>query len=450
MASSDLAPLGTLCLWLQNPDHLCPSSPYWQQRRANMTTLETVPAEVLHAICSLLSSKDVAAARRTSKVLAEIGAHHLVRQVTFYTSEASLDRLQKVAEHNVFRLYVGTVHFEANLLANLCCRPCWLERFAKPGHGVRAQRLEKPKALPEPSTVREKRVYARNLQKWEEDVNKAYDDHHNLREEQQRLHQQSPELMAQIIPRFPRLQKITVTIGRCQHALSKRFQQDFDRRLGFCPPLSIDTGSTASQVKHLVLPGGNSLRDLQSLVVSDLDPSLFDLASGPCIMHQAFTNLKKLDLTFRLPDRVEPRTDPGLYNDLKRGGLRSAIASALNLEDLRIAFNDFAYDGPCIDLNDVLGTKGFDHLKKLSISYAEADANDFIEILKRQKVLKHLAIYSVSIKGSWVDVLDEMQKDLSLKHATFDGFLADTDALYDVSLSSLKTRDYLQLFESTG
>jgi hypothetical protein len=412
-----------------------------------MTTLETAPAEVLHAICTLLCPKDVAAARLTSKVLAEIGAHHLVRQVTFYTSQSSLDRLQKVADHNVFRLYVGTVHFEANLLANLCCRSCWLERFAKPGHGVRAHKLEKPKALQEPSTVREKRTHARNLRKWEEDVNKAYDNHHSLREEQQRLHQQSPELMGQVMPRFPRLQKITFTIGRCQHALSKRFQEDFDHRLGFCPPLSIDTGSTASQVKHLVLPGGKPLRDLQSLVVSDLDPSLFDLASGPSIMRQAFTNLKKLDLSFRLPDRVEPTTEPGLYNDLKNGGLRDAIASAPNLEDLRIAFNDFTYDGPCVDLNNVLGKKCFDYLKKLSISYVEADASDFMDILRRQKVLKHLAIYSVSIKGSWVEVLNEMQKDLSLKHATFDGFLADTDGMYDVSLSSMQTcsHSYRQL-----
>lgn len=402
-----------------------------------MTTLETTPPEVLHAICALLDPKDVAAARLTSTVLADIGAHYLVRQITFYTSQESLDRFQKIANHQVFRQYVESVHFEANLLANLCCRSCWLERFAIPGHGTRAHKLEKPAPLQPPNTVREKRAYARNLLKWEEEVNEAYDNHHAVREAQQKLHQQGPELMAQVMPQLPRLQNITFTIGRCQHALSKRFQEDFDSQLGFCPPLSIDTGATASQLKHIVLPGGSPLRDLRSLVVSDLDPSLFNLEGGSSVMRQAFANLKKLDISFRLPDKIEPSTEPGLYNDLKEGGLRDAISSADKLEELRVAFNDFTYDGACVDLKNVLGEKSFDHLKKLSITYVEADAKSFIDILKRQKALKHLAILSVTIKGSWVKVLDKMQKELSLKHATFDGFLTDEEeGMYDVSLQT--------------
>lgn len=401
-----------------------------------MTTLDSAPAEVLHAICALLCPKDLAAVRSTSNVLAEIGAHYLVRQVTFHTSQASLDRLQKIADHKVFRQYVETVRFEANLLANVCCRDCWQERFAKPSHGSRAPGLEKPKALQSPRTVREDRQYARNLRRWEEDVNEAYDNHHKLREEQQELHQNGPELMAKIMPQFPRLQNITFTIGRCQHALSKRFQEDFDTKIGFCAPLSLDTAPTGPQLKHIVLPGGKPLRELQNLVVRDLDPSLFGSIEASNLMSHAFTHLKKLDISFRLPDKVEPSIERGLYVDLKKGGLRDAIASAHDLEDLRVAFNDYTYDGPCIELKNILGEKCFDHLKKFSISYVDADAKSFINILKRQKVLQHLAVYSVSIKGSWVDVLNRMQKDLSLKHATFEGFLMDNEGMYDVSSSS--------------
>jgi hypothetical protein len=215
--------------------------------------------------------------------------------------------------------------------------------------------------------------------------------------------------------------------------LSKRFQDDFDSKLGFCPPLSIDTGATASQLKHIILPGGKPLRDLRSLVVSDLDPSLFDLKGGPSFMCQAFTNMRKLNISFRLPDKVEPNTQPGLYNDLNEGGLRNAICSAEHLEELRIAFNDFTYDGACVELSNILGEKSFDHLKKLFISYVEADEKDFVDVLKRQKALKHVGIFSVTIKGSWVKVLETMQKELSLKNATFDGFLTDNDGMYDVS-----------------
>lgn len=97
-----------------------------------MTKLDTAPAEVLHAICALLPPKAVAELRLTCNVLAEIGARYLVKQVKFHTSVTSLERLQMIANHEVFSQYIETVHFEANLLANICCLNSWegkLESF---------------------------------------------------------------------------------------------------------------------------------------------------------------------------------------------------------------------------------------------------------------------------------------------------------------------------------
>lgn len=431
-----LPALGSLCLWLQNADHFCPASPYcyWRQRRINMTTLDTSPAEVLHAICAVLCPKDVAALRLTSSVLAKIGAHYLVRKVTFHTSQASLDRLQKIGDHKVFRQYVDEVHFEANLLANICCRDCWERRFVKASLDAGTSQLKEPKPPTSPTTVREKRLYSRNLKKWEEDVvDSTFHDHHTRREDQQKLHQQGPELMTKIMPQFPRLRKVRFTIARCHHALSTRFQEDFKTKLGICAPVSADTAPTGAQLKHIIAPGRKALQNLQELIISDLDPSLFEPVEGSSIMCRAFTNLKKLDISFRLPESTEQSTEPGLYDALQKGGLRDAIAWAEDLEELRVAFNGYTIDGPCIELKNILGNKSLNRLKKLSIGCVEADAKGFIEILSRQKSLKQLAMYCVSIKGSWVDVLDEMRRNLALTDATFDGFLMDDEQMYEVS-----------------
>jgi hypothetical protein len=420
---------GILCGWLHQLDHPCPGVPYWTRRRANMTTLDTAPAEVLHAICALLPPKDVAGLRSTCNVLAQIGAHYLVRQVKFHTSGASLERLQKIANHEVFSQYVETVHFEANLLSNLCCTTAWRDYLQRRGsHGTQNSKLEMPREPQSPTTRNAKRVYVRDMRKWEKLADKMYHEYRSLYEAQQTLHQRGPELMADIMPRFPRLQKVIFAIGRCQHVLSSRFVKEFDTDLGYCAPLSIDTAPTAGQLKHVIAPGGRPL-NLQTLMVCDLDPSLFQTIKTSTLMNGAFANLKKIDISFRLPDKDEPTTEPGLYEVFKKGYLRDALCSAEGLEELRVAFTDYTYDGPCVELKDIFGDKSFEKLKKLSLSYVEANTKDFIETLKHQKALKHLDVAFVSINGSWVDVLEQM-RELDLRQADFSGFLSDDEQMY--------------------
>ena len=396
-----------------------------------MTTLDTAPAEILHAICAHLhTTQTVANLRSASKVLSEIGAHYLIKQVRFHTSTRSLDRLQNIADHKVFSQYIETVHFEANLLANISSCDAFRDQFEKHVHGK--PKFEKPKYPSSPVTVREKRLYYRNLKKWQDLVIKKYDEYRIMYEAQQALHKRGPELMAEILPRFPRLQKVIFTIGRCPHALSVRFLEEFDTRLGYCAPLSIDTAPTGPQLIHIVAPAGKSLRNLQTLIISDLDPSIFKLVGASNSLQDAFVNLKKLDLSFRLPDKEEPSTEAGLYKVFQNGALRDAICSALSLEELRISFNDFTYDGPCVELSNILGEQAFPDLKSLFLGYIEADAKSFIETLKRQKNLKSLYISCVSIEGLWVNVLDSLQKGLHLEECVCDGFLSDDEQMYDM------------------
>lgn len=277
----------------------------------------------------------------------------------------------------------------------------------------------------------------RNFSKWQTLVEKKYEQYRFLYEAQQQIHQQGPELMADIIPRFPRLQKVIFTVGRCQHVCSSRFIKEYDTDLGYCAPLSIDTAPTVGQLTHIIAPGGCPLPNLQRLIVCDLDPSLFNTVENSILMKDTFINLKKLDVTFRLPNKDESTTEPGLYDVFKSGCLRDAIGSAEGLGELRIAFTDYTYDGPCVELKNILGEKCFEKLTKLSLSYVEANAKDFLEILKRQKVLDHLDVSFFSITGSWVKVLEEMKKELDLKQADFSGILTDDDMLYSMEYADI-------------
>ena len=400
-----------------------------------MTTLHNAPAEVLHAICALLSTQDIANVRRTSKVLAEIGAHYAVKKVRFHTSTPSVARLQNIADHEVFSQYIETIHFEANLLAHVDSLDDFKQQFDKPphGHSFRGSKLEKPTPPKSPSSDREKRLHDRNVKKWEGLVRKKFKDYRAMYADQQNLHKQGPELLASILPRFPRLQNIVFTIGRCPHVLSERFLEEYDSKVGYCAPLSIDTAPTGLQLAHILAPAGESLRNLNTLVVSDLDPSFFCLVEkDPSPFQDAFVNLKKLDVSFRLPNKEEPSTQAGPYKVFENGALRKAICSAVGLEELRVSFNDFTYDGPCVELKNLVGDQTFPHLKSLFLGYVEADAKSFVEILKRQKNLKSLFVSCVSIKGLWVNVLDSLQKDLQLEEFHCMGFLSDDEEMYDM------------------
>ena len=401
--------------------------------------MDSCPAEVLHAICALLPPKDVAAFRLVTKDLSVIGANYLIDKVRFHTSQASIKRLNKMSKHPVFSHSVRTLHWEATRLESGITLP-QLREVMQTVPTAKATVEVKPKAPPPGASLREQRLFRRNLAKW---TSKSKEAEQNIKsqfriykrlvasedEAEDALLSYNSSLTA-AIRRFPRLKEVHFDNepGKCQHMYSQRFGTRFDK-VEFPIPFDRDTESTIWQVRELLGAVACSESTLEKLVVHSMAPSFFQFLTGPALakIHLAVTSLKHVSLGFRLNEDHDHVDDGGCFGILNRGGLRDMLAASPRLEHLVIRFDHYP-EGGVTALSNVLGDVAWPMLKCLRISQLSTTEEELMACLIRQKSLNEISIGWMTLtKGSWEQVVERMQKELSLDCADFDGFLASED-----------------------
>ena len=175
--------------------------------------MDTCPDEVLVKVCSRLDFKNIANLRLVNKHLAEVGAEALIKRVRFHCTEESLKRLHAIGHHDVLCKYVDSVVFEGNLLAQVPCIHSYQAHYQLDHH-----QHERPQSPPKNATAREKRLYERNVAKFNRDIEKKYVRYLDLYTKQQKLIHSTTyaDLIDPSMVRFPRLTKIALsTVGRC-------------------------------------------------------------------------------------------------------------------------------------------------------------------------------------------------------------------------------------------
>jgi hypothetical protein len=402
--------------------------------------MDSCPAEVLHAICALLSPREVAAFRLVSKDLSVIGAHYLVDKVRFHTSPASVKRLTKMSKHAVFSHSVKTLHWEATRLESEITLP-QLREVLQSAATAKATVEAKPKVPAPGASLREQRLFRRNLAKWTSDSKETEQNTKSQFRKYKRLVASEDEAedallsynsaLTTAIRRFPRLKEVHFDNepGKCQHMYSQRFGARFDK-VEFPIPFDRDTGSTIWQIRELLTGIANSESTVEKLVVHSMAPSFFQFLTSSNVkkIHKAVSPLKHISLWFRLDEDHEHVDDGGCFGILNRGGLRDMLAASPLLEHLAVRFDHYP-EGGVTALTNVLGDVEWPKLKCLRISQLQTTEEDLIACLNRQKSLREVSIGWMTLtKGSWEHVVELMQKNLSLDVADFEGFLASEDS----------------------
>lgn len=391
--------------------------------------------EVLLQICSHLDFKDVANFRRVNKHFAEVGAEALVTKVRFHCSQESLERLNAIANHNVFNKYVDTIVFEGNILANVGCIHTYSAHYDLEHH-----KNERPQPPGKDATAREKRLYDRNLSKFDRDILLKYERYRAFYERQQKVLQSTAydDLISPSIPLFPRLNKIVLsTVGRCKHVLSKRFLEMF--AVDCAMPIEHDTKYTKEQLKHLLFPQGRPLTTLHSLEVHVISPKFFAGYMPRDLICQAFQNLKIVDLNFRLEkdDRheLDILTADRCYGELTKGFLSDALATARELKELTINFDDFGFYGACTHIKHIMGEHSWPNLTVLDLDCMAANEDYLLSTLKRQPALERLRLGFITLEqGDWPSATREMRKSLNLIEFSAHGLLEDPYQMYPMHL----------------
>ena len=407
--------------------------------------MEDFPDEVLLKICRQLDFKDVANLRCVTRRLAQVGAEVLIKRVRFHVGQDSLQRLHTIASHHVLCKSVDTVVFEGNILANVGCVHAFTRHFDSDHHNI-----DRPKTPAANATDREIRLYERNRQKFQQEINTKYERYRTLYEAQQIVLKSDSyvNMIADSIPQFPKLKKVVLTtVGRCKHVLSERFMNMF--AVDCTLPLEPDTRHTKEQLKALLFRQGQPLTTLRELEVHVMSPKFFTGFLPSHSICQVFTNLKVIDLNFRLErdDRSELdiMTAQTCYGQLVKGHLRDALKAATGLQKLTINFDDFGYFGPCTNLKNVLGDTVWPELDFLDLDCMSTTQEYFINTLKRQPALSKLTLGFFSLEdGHWTTATRLMRKDLHLTLFVAHGILEDPERMHPMHL--IDTDAYMEDF----
>lgn len=425
--------------------------------------MNSCPAEVLHAICALLPPQDVAAFRLVTKDLAVIGAHYLVDKVRFHTSQASIKRLVKMSKHAVFSQSIKILHWEATRLDPGIKLP-QLRDVMQESATAKATGDARPKAPPPGASLREQRLFRRNLAKWSSDTKEREQNIKSQFRKYKRIVASEDEAedallssnsaLTTAIRRFPRLKEAHFDNepGKCQHMYSERFGARFEK-VEFPIPFERDTGATIWQIRELLIGIANSESAMEKLVVHSMAPSFFQFLPGPVTtqIHKAVSPLKHINLWFRLDEYHQHVDDGGCFAILNRGGLRDLLAAAPLLEYLAVRFDHYP-EGGVTALGNVLGEGAWLKLRCLRISQLSTTEEELMACLIRQKSLKEVSMGWMTLtKGSWEHTVERMRKELSLEVADVDGFLAsedletpefwNTDMYSPMEMSDFESRD---------
>ncbi len=395
--------------------------------------MDSCPPEILHTICSLLDPKDVAAIRLVKKDLAAIGAHYLLDRIRFHGSVASINRLTCLSQHAVFGQNVRTLYWEAAQLSHDISMGTVREIMQKK---LEMDAEVEPTPPLENASPREQRLYQRNLQKWSSKPKKVSESavkrHYKMYQEVIDAEEDAEDLLlfggdalTTAISNLPRLEEIYFdNAPKCQHMLSKRFVKRFEK-WEVPPPFEIDSGNTVYQFRWL-LAAVAGLK-IEKLFVRSLAPSFFEtntlVPASTTTIRDAMTNVKDINIHFRLSEDHEHYGNGGCFGILDKGGLNDMLSSAPSLQKLSITFDENR-EGLATNLANVLGKQSWGDLRSITISHLTTTEDSFMSCLLRQTRLKELDLGCMRLeKGSWEKVVMRMQKELSLDRLDMSGVL---------------------------
>ncbi|ETI28008.1 hypothetical protein G647_00457 [Cladophialophora carrionii CBS 160.54] len=392
-------------------------------------SLNAFPDEVIVKICAHLDFQSNANLRLSSKRLSQAGGEALVKRVRFHCAEQSLKRFHAIAHDAVLSKYVDTIVFEANLLATIRCVHTFQAHYHLEDH-------DRPRPPPHDASVREKRLYERNVAKFNLAIKKKYDRYLALYDTQQKFLSSTicSEMIDPSMLCFPRLTKVVLsTVGRCKHVLSGRFMESFAPDVTM--PIGLDSKHTKDQLRHLLFPSGQPLTGLKALEVRVLTPKFFSGFLPSDMLCLAFQNLRIIDLDFRLEkDDFTPLQRSNIrqhYADLANGLLRNALCAANDLEQLTVNFDDDGYHGSVADLDKILGNKAWPKLEMLNIDCMSTTEDELMDLLNRQPSLKDLRLGFMHLReGRWLSATTSMRKELKLHDFIPTGIFEDSGQMY--------------------
>ncbi|KAL6713739.1 hypothetical protein ACLMJK_008231 [Lecanora helva] len=399
-----------------------------------------LPSELADAVCKFLKLRDIASLRLVSGYCHDAATPYLVPTVHLLFNDSDMRRLRAISEHPVISQHVTGLYYEPDILIYYKCYSDW-ERYIEDDDYEGDMPFAPP---PEQSTARDLRIYHRERKKWEQRprhhfkrtfLNDAYEKHIKIAFEQRALRGLSygASFLVEAMRRLPKLTSVRICPANHIDNASNRLKEAYGPTL--VKQLRTNDGTTYAVLEaawSLLVGANRGDRELDALQIQDVDWK-FLLAPEKYWnrIKLSFRHLTSLDLIlnsyFFDVDKCREKIESGLLHEL--------LCSAPNLRELMLKFE------PMIDeynayLPHVFRNSTWTSLQRLGIEFVATSAQGWLDFLTRHSsTMRCICIRTMELTtGTWLDILETMQKILNLDLAYFLGELIgfDLEELWDL------------------
>ncbi|KAI1114669.1 hypothetical protein F5Y14DRAFT_413287 [Nemania sp. NC0429] len=376
--------------------------------------MDKIPPEIIYVVCSLLNVDDILNFRLVNRLFSDIGAAYMLPEVTFYMHQDELDRLEAISLHPIFSKHVNSLTYFAETVD--APKVTWREFLRDHKRKTRWNNRVRKLNLTPSQLIAEYKRYC-----------DAVDEQEKLLATEKDL-----DLLKEVLPRFARLEALTMSAGNLFYEGRYRTQ----RKKPFADFLWNDymsdihpEGKRALQA--LLTANAHSPCALTTLRAGTLHWRFFKRNERELTrMFRPLANLTSIELSITV-DPADERIHEGnslrkCQRVLARGGIRNILKSMPKLQCLCIEILNLECDEQEKGawLRDII-EPGFQwpNLKELVLGGIVANRMELMNVLVRHKdTLRRLCLRDVALAStSWRKLLPDIRNRLRLEEACICG-----------------------------
>ena len=389
------------------------------------------PAELLIAVCELLSKEEIARLRLVSRRTCQIATPFLMSEVKLVFMPESFRRLVDISKHPIISRHITSILYEAGTIVGN-------DRSSSEGSTVsEGDSIAMPPLLPSTASVQEWYDFTRRVGKYSWKPYKS-DELVDGWVHYQQFYQQQDQLIRwrygereirEAIARLPNLKEFHISVA-AHLSLSRSSYLERVSRAGFpkvCDDCNAKHFPGVPQLQSWLLPMQDEGIKLQAFRCENISWEFFRC---PEVFLQAFAStlaqVRELYLRIAVDEGevYDGQEAEQCRRCLNNGILRDSITTASKTEALCIQF-DFPNRNFGIDLHNVVGNYTWSSLDRVVLGGVKTTEDQLIGFLARHRAtLRHFKISSMLLShGEWPILLPKIRSVIPLSEFLLEGDL---------------------------
>ena len=394
------------------------------ERPPERSMLDAIPVELLHRVVEELEPDDIASARLVCKLLAHVGADHLLEEVKLVHHRGRFERLVHIANDAFFAKQVKSLYYQGNRFDPSDTYDDWARRRKVPCRWADYNVLDETPSfgtIDDYNSERAQRAMACGWKRYEENskgnftqaqLDAAYEAYNGFVLDQDCIEEENLDLncLTTLFKAYPNLEDVTIAIG---HGTRGRLDaMTFAFGSAMVTPLGdvSNEDQGVRQFRTICEAVKLSGKQLKSLTATNCSHNIIPQnAEKLALVKDVVRSLHTLRLGITTYAEEEEEAE-AMYEDAfaryASGDLREILQAASNLRVLKIAFTMGPELESCAMYIDVLRDLQWNRLREFGVSQFQAIEDQLVDFVLRHKdSLRRLSLSNCDLlEGSWTSL----------------------------------------------